>query len=64
MSSNVTPLYLGLTVGNDIVPSGTNFDRVLIPGGSSGPIVTTRLGGFHFNDCYTENTTGTIIAVE
>jgi hypothetical protein len=61
----VSPPDLSVTGANEeAVPSGANFDETLYQGDQSDPIVISRPGGFHFNDFYVENATGTIIAVE
>jgi plastocyanin len=43
-----------------VVPSGIIFDSIIEPGDSAS-VVFSSPGGFHFNDAFNENATGTII---
>jgi len=46
-----------------VVPSGITFDSIIEPGDSAS-VVFSSPGGFHFNDAFNENATGTLIVEE
>jgi plastocyanin len=59
-NTNTTTTTVATT---SVVPSGIIFDSIIEPGDSAS-VVFSSPGGFHFNDAFNENATGTLIVEE
>ena len=59
-NTNTTTTTTTAMATTSVVPSGIIFDSKIEPGNSAS-VVFSSPGGFHFNDAFNENATGTII---
>ena len=62
-NTNTTTATTAMATTSSVVPSGIIFDSIIEPGDSAS-VVFSSPGGFHFNDPFNENATGTLIVEE